>query len=174
MKIDQIAFFASTPEQADQIKGQFGLTDKEWIRDLVTARSIVRGVESINKAELLFNYTLGIELEILCYLPDENGRRHDWHQNNPLAGSAANRFYVKSPFISHVGIHLEDGEPFPKMVHCRLVQETFTVSHTSEYLTKPGSPGFGRQYHYQIFEMSPGTYIKYIRRILPKGKSDVR
>jgi hypothetical protein len=57
------------------------------------------------------------------------------------------------------------------MAGCRLVQETFTTKHTSEYLTKEGSPGFGRKYHYRIFELSPGSYIKYIKRIHPKVAS---
>lgn len=156
MKIDQIAFYAFNDEKAEQIKAQFGLTNAKWIHDTVTARSKVLDLpEQPNKAELQFNYDLGIELEILRYVSGPS-----WH--NPLCLNVDWRV----PFISHVGIHLEDGEEFPAMQHCKLVQETWTISHTAFYLNQ--GPAAGRKYHYRIFEMSPGSYIKYIRRIHPK------
>lgn len=157
MKIDQIAFYAYTDEQAAQIKAQFGLNNAQWIKDTVHARSKVWDrEEQSNTAELQFNYDLGVELEILRYIHGPN-----WHDPAKLL---SNDFKV--PFISHVGIHLDDGEEFPAMEHCRLVQETWTISHTAKYLTT--GPAAGRKYHYRIFEMSPGSYIKYIRRIHPK------
>lgn len=163
MKLDQIAIYATTNEDADRIKAQFSLTYDEWIQDTVTAFSIVEDKEGENVAELQFNYSLGIELEIIRYVKGAN-----WHQHNPLVVSKINRgIWTIPPFISHVGIHLEDDEKIPEMKHCRLVQETFTLNHTSEYLTKPGSPGFGRKYHYRIFELSPGSYVKYIKRVHP-------
>lgn len=153
MKIDQIAFYAPTDEHADQIKAQFGLIGANWIKDTVTAKSYVYdGPAAINVAELQFNYDLGIELEILRYIEGPN-----WHTSNPV------RSMSLKPFISHVGIHLADRDDFPAMQHCKLVQETFTQKHTSEYLTT--GAGAGRKYHYRIFEMSPGSYIKYIRRL---------
>lgn len=156
MKIDQIAIYCSTDEQAEQIKAQFGLANSEWIKDTVHARSKVWDfLEQPNTAELQFNYSLGIELEIIRYIQGPN-----WHDPAEII---ANGFKV--PFISHIGIHLDDDEEFPAMEHCRLVQETWTVSHTSEYLTT--GAGAGRKYHYRIFEMAPGSYIKYIRRINP-------
>lgn len=160
MRLDQTAFYASTNEQAEQIKSQFGLADAEWIKDTVHARSIVWGAECENVAELQFNYSLGgHELEILRYVSGPN-----WHDPKALLY----RQGFKVPFISHVGLHLDDGEEFPAMEHCKLVQETFTISHTAKYLTAPDSPAAGRLYHYRIFELSPGSYIKYIRRIHPK------
>ncbi len=162
MKIDQCAFYATTDDQADQIKAQFGLTDAVWIKDTVTARSIVNGVDDQNVANLEFNYDLGIEFEILRYVDGKH-----WHLDNPAYGPKPEGSVIP-PFISHVGIHLDDGEEFPAMEHCKLVQETFTISHTAKYLTSPASPAAGRLYHYRIFEMSPGSYIKYIRRIHPK------
>lgn len=154
MKIDQCAFYAHTNEDADRIKEQFGLLGAQWIRDTVTARSKVIGNgERENVAELQFNYDLGVELEILRYVDGPS-----WHLTNPLSKN--------SSFISHIGIHLEDGEPFPEMRHCIMVQETFTLSHTAAYLTT--GPAAGRKYHYRIFELSPGSYVKYIKRIHPK------
>lgn len=164
MKMDQLAFYADTDVQANRIKDQLGLIDAEWIKDTVTAKSEVWPFSTEeNVAELQFNYSLGIELEILRYV-----KGCSWHHQNPLAVKGGfDRKGANLPFISHVGIHLEDNEDFPEMRYCPLVQETFTISHTSEYLTKEGSPGFGRKYHYRIFELSPGSYIKYIRRINP-------
>ncbi len=166
MKMDQVAFYAASDEEAEKIKAQLGLANSSWIKDTVTARSIVSGIEGENVAELQFNYDLEIELEILRYTKGPN-----WHLNNPLMVPWLTKdrkvWHIPS-FISHVGIHLGDEEDFPAMWHCKLVQETFTKSHTSEYLTKPGSPGFGRLYHYKIFELSPGSYIKYIKRIHPQ------
>lgn len=155
MKIDQIAFYASTDKHAEQIKSQFGLSNAQWVKDTVAARSKVWDLpERQNVAELQFNYDLGIELEILRYVDGPH-----WMDPAMLCHS------FLRPFISHVGIHLDDGEEFPKMEHCKLVQETFTVSHTAPYLTT--GPAAGRKYHYRIFEMSAGSYIKYIRRIHP-------
>lgn len=166
MRLDQTAFYASTDEQVKQIKSQFGLTNSEWIKDTVTARSkVLDHAEQTNVAELEFNYSLGgHELEILRYVSGPH-----WHLGNPSYGHKPEGSLIP-PFISHVGIHLDDGEEFPAMEHCKLVQETFTISHTANYLTLPQSPAAGRKYHYRIFEMSPGSYIKYIRRIHPERK----
>lgn len=161
MKIDQIAFYAANDEIEKSIKANFGLQNAVWIEDRVEADSILpqfdpnTSVRSVGK--LLFNYDLGIELEILRYVSGQNW--HNFNPNwdlptiNPTGGA----------FVSHVGIHLGDDEEFP-VVDWKLVQETFTLSHTSEYLTKEGSPGYGRKYHYRIYEMTPGSYIKYIKR----------
>lgn len=160
MKIDQIAFYCKTDNEERQVKEHFGLSDAEWIKDNVVSSSIIGGKEYANTASLQFNYDLGIELEILRYTCGLN-----WHINNPGKG-------VTHPFISHVGIHLGDGEPFPDEAGrfiFKLVQETFTQSHTAEYLTT--GPGAGRLYHYKIYEMAPGHYVKYIRRIHPWMKS---
>lgn len=160
MKIDQIAIYVEGDEDAARVKAQFGLSNAAWIKDTVKARSIVNGVEGENIAELQFNYDLGIELEILRYVSGPH-----WHLGNPLYGPKPICIAV-APFISHVGIHLDDEEVFPIMEHCNLVQETFTISHTAPYLTT--GPAAGRKYHYKIFELSPGSYIKYIRRMHPK------
>lgn len=159
MKMDQLAIYCSTNEQAAQIKAQFGLSEAPWVLDTVTSRSKVWDLpEQSNKAELQFNYSLGIELEILRYVSGPH-----WADPASLLGEG-----FKVPFISHVGIHLEDGEEFPAMEHCKLVQETWTVSHTAPYLTT--GPAAGRKYHYRIFKLSSGSYIKYIRRIHPVTK----
>jgi hypothetical protein len=161
MKMDQCAFYAADERVVKEIMADFNLTEATWIRDVVTARSkVVIGNEikaGENVAELLFNYDLGIELEILRYLSGPH-----W-----LMPRLANR-----KFISHIGIHLDNDEPFP-LISGRIVQETFTLSHTSDYLTKPGSPGYMRKYHYRIIELSPGSYIKLIRRIPPSPPSSI-
>jgi hypothetical protein len=155
MKIDQVAYYAATEIAADEIKADFGLTNAVWVKDIVTGVSKVAigatFTSGISQAELSFNYNLGVELEIIRYLSGPH-----WHQGNVTHAHK---------FMSHVGCHLEDGEPFPLMPHSRLVQETQTTSHTSDYLTLPDSPGYNRKYHYRIYEMGPGTYVKFIKRI---------
>lgn len=166
MRADQIAFYALDDVQIEQIKAQLGLANSQWIKDTVTANSNVAVAEQgsmENIAELQFNYDLGIELEILRYISGPH-----WHLGNPLFNPTplGDRIWTTPPFISHVGIHLDDGEEFPAMEQCKLVQETFTISHTAPYLTT--GPAAGRKYHYRIFEMSPGSYIKYIKRLHPE------
>jgi len=158
MKMDQVAYLVHSREEGDKLKAKLGLDKSAWLEDIVTARSWVwsaKGTKErlINIAQLQFNYSMGIELEILRYLSGPN-----WHAaKNPLA---------KQEFsISHIGIHLDDMEDFPKAPGL-LVQETWTQKHTSEFLTT--GPGKGRLYHYRIYELTPGSYIKYIKRIRPK------
>jgi hypothetical protein len=160
MKLDQLAFYCSTTIAAEELMADLGLSEATWTYDTVTGNSKVTQGYSItggvNVAELSFNYDLGIELEIIRYIDGPH-----WH---PPAMMAGHRFF------SHVGAHLDDGEPFPSMPHSRLVQETFTVSHTNAYLTDPNSTAFGRKYHYRIHEIGPNTYIKFIRRIHPHSE----
>lgn len=151
MKIDQVAYYCRTKVEEDILKQSLGLGKAEWLNDSVTAYSVMNEVAGINKAELSFNYSLGIELEILRYVEGRN-----WHENNDM-----------DFFISHIGIHLDDNEEFPIMEDAKLVQETFTLTHTSAYLTT--GKGAGRKYHYKIYELSSGNFLKFIKRILPGG-----
>lgn len=151
--MNQVAFYANTKEESDRIKAMFGLQDADWIIDTVTSQSSVFGSGTEQQvAELQFCYALGIELEILRYVVGPS-----WHDIR-LYSTANGR--ADNSFISHIGIHLEDNEDFPPMPGCELVQETRTESHTSKYLVANG-----RKYHYRIFELSPGSYIKYIKRV---------
>jgi hypothetical protein len=154
MKIDQVAYYCTDDHAVKDLKDNLGLKKSAWVTDTVTGMSKVvlpNGTitSGENVAELQFNYSLGIELEILRYISGPH-----WHA-----------LYMPRLFISHIGVHLEDGEAFPSMQHSRIVQETRTLKHTSEYLTDPSSPGFGRTYQYRIYEMGPHNYIKFIRRV---------
>lgn len=155
MKADQVAFYCVDENAVNELKVDLRLDKSSWVTDTVTGQSkVVKNndvINGINVAELQFNYALGIELEIIRYISGPH-----WHPD------LSNR-----RFISHVGIHLDDGEAFPLMPHSRIVQETHTISHTSEYLTS--GPGAGRKYHYRIHELSFGNYIKFIRRIHPEA-----
>jgi hypothetical protein len=156
MKIDQLAFYAADEIAIDQIKIDLNLRNAEWVKDIATGNSRValngEFKQGVNVAELQFNYDLGIEVEIIRYLSGPH-----WHENS----------LPQRKFLSHIGVHLDDGEPFPIMRHSRVVQDTQTTKHTSHYLTHPDSPGYMRTYHYRIYEMGPGLYIKYIKRITP-------
>jgi hypothetical protein len=155
MKCDQCAWYAKDDDAATCLIKSFGLEDKKWVNDLVTGKSLFPdGSWSVNVGKLRFNYDLGIELEVLTYTEG----RH-WHQSDSMWNN-----YAPSIFISHIGYHLDDGEEFPE-VNWPLVQETFTISHTAEYLTT--GPAAGRKYHYRIHQVSTGSYVKYIRRIHP-------
>lgn len=161
MKFDQICFAAYTEAGETKLKQWLGLTNEPWIIDIVATKSRVKLNDSWwdteNTAELQFNYSLSLEIEILKYLSGTN-----FHQSHPA-------FKANYPvFNSHVGAHLDDGEEFPAFPESMLVQESFTQTHTGEYLTKPGSPGYGRKYHYKIYALAPGSFVKFIRRINPK------
>lgn len=159
MKQDQIAFYATDADDAEAFKRRLGLHDKEWVLDTVTANSTVYYADGSiiaeqNVAELQFNYDLGTEVEILRYIKGANWHNEHAERHQPL-------------YISHVGFHLDDDEPFPDLPN--LVQETFTISHTATYLTDPASKGYGRKYHYRIHEISPASYLKFIKRVHKDG-----
>lgn len=159
-KCDQLAYYCVTATAADHVKRCLGLENAAWIKDRVTAKSRITSdgvtfIEAENVADLAFNYDHGIELEILRYIDGPF-----WHSQFIIESGFK---VMKHPFISHIGFHLDDDEPFPEMPGCLLVQETWTLSHTAEYLTS--GPAKGRTYHYRIFEMGPGNYAKYIKRI---------
>jgi hypothetical protein len=155
-KIDQIAFYCLTAEAEERVKQGLGLLDRPWIRDTVTARSRVKAHNGnwlqvySQRAELQFNYDLGIEVEILRYIEGAS-----WLDHGIFAG-------LVGPHISHIGAHIQHDFPecaFP------LVQETWTESHTSDFLTNPNSEGYGRRYHYRIHQIGPATYLKFIKRV---------
>ena len=154
MKLDQVAYCCRTDEEAALLKEQLGLTQEEWIVDRVTAMGFVKGHsdEEVNIALLQFCDKLGVQFEIIRYLRGAN-----WLENEPHKG----------PFIAHIGYHLDEGEEFPPMPYAELVQEVMSKSHTCEYLTTGAAAG--RKYHYQIWKISPHTYVKFIKRIHPVG-----
>jgi hypothetical protein len=158
MKCDQVAYYCIDENAEAQVKRFLGLEKAEWIQDKVTANSIVRGFSFMSQSVglLQFNYDLGIEIEILRY---ESGRH--WHSSNPDYLYASMVISAPFPFISHIGYHVEE---FPNALGADLVQETWTESHTSEYLTT--GAGKGRKYHYRIYQLG-ATYQKFIKRINP-------
>lgn len=159
MKIDQIAFYAHNSEQARAIKKHLGLLHRVWVVDEVVGAVSLGGISgpntlgaqsSLSGALLEFNYDLGIEVEILTYKDASN-----WH------ALYTPEYEQGKTFMSHIGIHLGDGEDF-REVDAPLVQEMITKSHTNEYLIKKG-----RTYHYKIYDTRNllGCYTKYIKRI---------
>lgn len=167
MKMDQIAFYCNTEKAEKIIKATFGLTDEtRWTKDNVISENRIypqHGKPYTCRAigHLQFNYDLGVELEILNYSEGSS-----WHNHLPTKIALRGGF---TPFISHIGIHLNYDEDFPNEdfiseSRCwRLVQHTITFQHTNPYLLEKK-----RKYEYRIYESVPGTYIKYIKRIEPK------
>ena len=160
--LDQIAFYAPNNEAVARIKASLGLAVAEWTEDVVTGKARVWGnLEEESKARLLFNYDLGIEVEILTYLegphwhnPDSTIEKLDapgWEMTPPLP-------FSHSGFQSHLGFHVNEGE-LPRLPF-RIAQELITDTHTN-----PGVAG--RRYHYRIFDTRAvnGVFLKYIKRI---------
>mgnify|MGYP000875104025 CR=1 FL=1 len=154
MKCDQVAYYCIDENAELAVKQFLGLDKAQWLHDRVTAQSIVRnGPKQQNIGLLQFNYDLGIEIEILRY---ESGP----HWNATMEDLAKCAPYF-CPFVSHIGYHVDE---FPPAIGGKLVQETWTESHTSEYLTT--GAGAGRKYHYRIYQLG-ATYQKFIKRINP-------
>lgn len=157
MKLDQVAYFCRDEDDDNRLKSMLGLADKPWIVDRVTTRGFVRGYEGeqVSISYLQFCDALGMQFEIIrpirgahwLFMENEIGR-------------------MQSPYVAHVGFHLDEGEDFPKMEHATLIQDVRSISHTCEYLTTGAAAG--RRYHYQIWRVSPHNYMKFIRRIHPK------
>lgn len=143
-KLDQIAFIAFDDEDEAAIKARFGLTDAEWTEDHVLAHGTVFGASGENQAKLLFNYDLGIELEILRYTAGPN------YAEDFIGGE-----------MCHIGFHAIAGEPVPSF-DAPIIQQVETVSHTNEFLLANG-----RRYRYTIYDTlaEHGVYMKVIERI---------
>jgi hypothetical protein len=146
-KADQLAFIAFNDEDELAIKKQFGLENAEWVEDHVLARGEVRGLPGENKAKLLFNYDLGIELEILRYLEGPNYA--EWLQGGSMC---------------HVGFHYDPakGDGSVPTFDAPIIQRVETVSHTNQYLLDNG-----RKYRYTIYNTlsTLGVFTKIIERI---------
>lgn len=145
-KIDQVAYISHSETDTRRIKEALGLQDAEWVEDICVARGTVRGKPSENKARLLFNYDMGIEVEILQYLEGDN------YASNLSGGR-----------ICHIGIHstVRPGPDVPTFPG-RIVQQVETLTHTNPFLIETG-----RQYRYTIFDTlgTLGVYTKVIERL---------
>jgi hypothetical protein len=149
-KIDQLAYISYSPLDTVRIKQQLGLLEADWVEDRVVAKGTVRGMPGTNEALLLFNYDMGIEVEILQYLSGPN------YASNLVAGR-----------LCHVGIHAdkfsvrEGHKPAPTF-DAPIIQQVETQSHTNPFLLQTG-----RRYRYTIYDTfaNLGVYMKVIERI---------
>ena len=158
LKIDQLAFIARNDTDELLIKRLLRLDNADWVEDVVVATGYVRGVEgkASNKAKLLFNYDLGVEVEILRYMEG---------QNYPDIGG------VPSGNLAHIGMHIEKGQTIPDALKdfvfsTPMIQQVVTQEHTNEFLISTG-----RRYRYTIYDTKPmfGVYLKVIERLEEKG-----
>lgn len=154
LKIDQLAFIARNDTDEMLIKRFLRLDKADWTEDHVVAKGYVRGVEgeAENTAKLLFNYDLGVEVEILRYTDGPN---------YPEIGG------VPSGNLAHIGMHVEKGSSVPEGLQdfvfaVPMIQQVITQSHTNEFLLSTG-----RRYRYTIYDTKPlfGVYLKVIERI---------
>ncbi len=143
-KLDQVAYIAFDDEDEQRIKKLFNLQDAAWVEDHVLAHGLVRGESAENQAKLLFNYDLGIELEILRYTAGAN------YASDLLGGD-----------MCHIGFHYS-GEGEVPTFDAPIIQQVETVSHTNDYLLSTG-----RRYRYTIYDTydEHGVYMKVIERI---------
>jgi hypothetical protein len=146
-KLDQIAFFVNNDEDELAIKRRFGLEHADWTEDHVLAHGMVRGKPAENQAKLLFNYDLGIELEILRY----------------TAGPSYCDWFIESGSMCHIGFHYSGKGEVPSF-DAPIIQQVETVSHTNDFLVTSG-----RRYRYTIYDTfsEHGVYMKVIERIEP-------
>jgi len=164
LKIDQLAFLARNDEDESAIKKQLRLTDAKWIEDYVLAEGYVRGgrklgdprgVKSRNTAKLLFNYDMGIEVEILRYTEGHN---------------YADQAGIRSGMLCHIGAHVNKGcaiKDLPSAMQdfvfaAPIIQQVETLTHTNKFLMETG-----RRYRYTIYDTLPilGVFMKVIERI---------
>jgi len=164
LKIDQLAFLARSDEDEAAIKKQLRLTNANWVEDYVVAEGYVRGGRkagdlrgqpSRNTAKLMFNYDMGVEIEILRYTEGHN---------------YADEAGIKSCTLCHIGAHVNKGSSInelPPALHhfvfaSPIIQEVLTKSHTNEFLLTTG-----RRYKYTIYDTLPllGVFMKVIERI---------
>ena len=152
MKMNQIAFYCATDEQADLVKRKFGLQDAVWSHDTVTAevrvwrdRDMVPWVGK-NVAALQFNEDMGIQLELIRYTEGLH-----WCMYHP-----AYDINGVETYIAHVGIHIGEHDWPPHLNDVKLVQQAMTRHHAAFN---------DRTYEYRIYEFAPGSYVKYIKRI---------
>lgn len=162
-KIDQIAFAARTDEDEFAIKVALGLQDAEWIEDNCVAGGEVFGEQGTNVAKLLFNYDLGIEVEILRYVDGPNylnGKRPA-----RLGEVLRKHGYIESRTQCHIGIHHDGVGPVPTFNY-PIAQRVETITHTNAYLLEQK-----RTYRYTIYDSfsALGVYLKVIERIQHDG-----
>lgn len=146
-KIDQIAYIAFSDQDELDIKQALGLEKAEWIEDRVVATGTVRGALGENTAKLLFNYDMGVEVEILRYTKGPN-------YASQLPGGR----------LCHIGIHAGPADEIGGVptFDAPIIQQVETQSHTNPYLLSTG-----RHYRYTIYDTyrTLGVYTKVIERI---------
>lgn len=154
LKIDQLAFVARDDQDEAAIKKMLRLTEADWVEDEVVAKGYVKGADhgTENTAKLLFNYDLGLEVEILRYTEGPN---------------YCDAGEVPSCHLCHIGAHIEKGESIPKefrdwVLRFPMIQQVETQSHTNKFLVDSG-----RKYRYTIYDTRQmmGFYFKVIERI---------
>jgi hypothetical protein len=152
LKIDQIAFGVNNENQVKDVKRNLNLSNADWVEDEVVAEGFVEahGFGSTNRARLLFNYDLGIEVEILQYLEGPNYL--DWCYGSDL------------PRLCHIGMHAVEGNNgFPThSFGLEICQKVTTISHTN-----PAVNEANRRYEYTIYNATKilGTCLKTIKRL---------
>jgi hypothetical protein len=164
MKLDQIAYYAHNEDQVEDLQKMLGLEKEPWVEDNVFGEVDVYDskhhswIKTTSRAKLLFNYTHGIEIEILTYTAGPH-----WHMRK-------REFIDGTPFLSHLGFHMQEGEVSPNH-EVNLVQRMRTLSHTNEKIKDT------RRYNYEIYSTTPGKVLedrKTLPNLLPIVNTDLK
>ncbi len=162
-KFEQVAFYV--PDIAKAKIAYRALGCNVWKDDTVTAKGrvglrnqAIDGVDTVNVAQLAFNYDLGTELELITYVAGSN-----WHNDQgrvDLDGQTANGF------MSHMSYHVTNMDVEVKRLKStglgHVIQDVKTLSHTNPYLIEQK-----RKYRYVIFSTRAylGFDVKLIQRL---------
>jgi len=148
IKIEQVAIYSENPDKLIEALSELGFD--EWQEDHVVAKGEVFGEPVVSEATLNFNYQIGpFEFEILKYDAGDN-----WIERHKQKSG-----------MSHLGLHVDDVEPYiEKMAKLGygIAQQVETQSHSN-----PNIKG-KRKYKYVIFDTREaiGFDLKVIQRIM--------
>jgi len=159
IKIEQVAIGVRAGQANEKVKAiREILGAVDWIHDTVKFSGEVDNDKTeCTVANLNFNYDLipGVEFEIIEFIDGIN-----WHEFR-------NSNQPDTPFISHLGLHIDDYDEFDEVKNkllkagLNIIQEANTFEHSN-----PKVPD-NRKYHYLIFDTlnAFGFDLKLIYRI---------
>jgi hypothetical protein len=147
MRIDQLAYYCETEAQEIFVKRLFGLDHYTPITDSVVGEGI------------LFGRPVGLIRARLQFFIQPSGLQFEIMRFDPACEHPFQKVVQSAPFIAHVGVHLEDHEPFPQLEYAFKMK---TLGHSN-----PEIVASGRTYEYRMFAIAPFSVIKYIKRVPP-------
>ena len=158
MRKKQIAYYAHDEGQIKDMQAILGLSGRGWVDDKVVSQLQLfnshgdKVFDGPSEYRSLFIYDGGFETEIMTYTKGPHLHSHRYE------------FRVRMPFLSHIGIYMDTGEPPFLAGNAPLVQMERTVEHSNVVL-----PGPERIYESHVYDTMNdlGHYTKLIWRVQP-------